>query len=258
MARSVGTCSTVRYPRGKIQAAKEFPLAKRNWSKSEVNFIHVAGLNVLPHRLGTAANDVLCLPLRAPFAAHFRCQRDKMKSRSAQHLDWRPWIMRQYESWRMIRWIVTPPASMIVRPFPTGPNMLRTKDEGTETFHGALGEPVIKASFTVLFSQRLAKVHVGRTAERSPRHANQAVIQTLIGSAAKSSETLNPATFTLVIDCSILGCHKRGRKCTRKLGDSGTQPNVVICGNRARQAVRGLVPMSASGPGRVETFFVSQ
>lgn len=44
-----------------IQAAKErFPPAKGNGSNSEVNFIHVAGLNVLPHRLNTATNlDVL-------------------------------------------------------------------------------------------------------------------------------------------------------------------------------------------------------
>ena len=46
----------------KIQAAEErFPLAKRNWRKSQVNFVYVAGLNVLPHSLDTAANlDVLC------------------------------------------------------------------------------------------------------------------------------------------------------------------------------------------------------
>ena len=45
-----------------IQAAEErFPLAKRNGSQSEVDFIHVAGLDVLLHRLDTAANlDVLC------------------------------------------------------------------------------------------------------------------------------------------------------------------------------------------------------
>ena len=46
----------------KIQAAKErFPLAKRYGRKSEVNFIHMAGLNILLHSLDTAANlNVLC------------------------------------------------------------------------------------------------------------------------------------------------------------------------------------------------------
>ena len=176
----------------KIQAAKErFPLAKRNWSKSEVNFIHVAGLNVLPHRLGTAANlYVLC-------ACRFACLlqrifdaiRDKMKSRSAQHLDWWPWIMCQYESWRMIRRIVTPPAfPLFVRPFPTNRSEhVATKDEGTETFHGAPGEPIIKASFTVLFSQHLAKSPC-REEPLKDLLATQTkrVIQTLIGSRSEA------------------------------------------------------------------------
>ncbi len=45
-----------------IQAAEErFPLAKRNGRNGEVDFIDVAGLHVLLHRLDTAANlDVLC------------------------------------------------------------------------------------------------------------------------------------------------------------------------------------------------------
>lgn len=146
----------------KVQAAKErFPLAKRDWSNGEVNLIHVAGLNVLPHRLGTAADlNVLCACRFArPLQRIFDAVRDEMKRRSAQHLDRRSWIMRQYESRRMIRRIVTPPAlPLIVRPFPTnGSEHVATEDEGTETFHCAPGEPVIKASFTVLFSQHLAK-----------------------------------------------------------------------------------------------------
>jgi hypothetical protein len=69
-----------------IQAAKErFPLAKGNWSKSEVNFIHVASLNVLPHSLDTAANlNVLCACRLARFSQRIlNAVRDKMKCRSA-------------------------------------------------------------------------------------------------------------------------------------------------------------------------------
>ena len=146
----------------KIQAAEErFPLAKRNWRKSQVNFVYVAGLNVLPHSLDTAANlDVLCACRFARLLQRiFDAVRDKMKCRSAQHRDWRSWIMCQYESWRMIRWIVTPPAfPLVVRPFPTNRSEhVATEDEGTETFHCASGEPVIKASFTVFFSYHLTK-----------------------------------------------------------------------------------------------------
>ena len=74
----------------KIKAAKErFPLAKRDRSKGEVNLIHVAGLNVLPHRLGTAAN--LNVPCACRFARPLQriidAVSDEMKRRSAQHLD---------------------------------------------------------------------------------------------------------------------------------------------------------------------------
>src|SRR6478609_1283167 len=67
--------------RAEIQAAKErFPLAKRNWSNSEVNFIHVAGLNVLPHCLDTTANlNVLCACCFARLLQRiFNAVRDKM------------------------------------------------------------------------------------------------------------------------------------------------------------------------------------
>src|ERR1700761_9228780 len=131
----------------KIQAAKErLSLAKRNWSKSEVNFIHVARLNELPHSLETAAYlDVLCACRFARFLQRiFNAVGDKMKCRSAHHLDWRSWMMCQYESWRMIRRIVTPPAfPLVVRPFPTNRSEhVAAEDKGTETFHCALREPV--------------------------------------------------------------------------------------------------------------------
>ncbi len=67
--------------------------------------------------------------------------------------------MCQYESWRMIRRIVAPPTfPSIVRPFPTNRSEhVATQNEGTETFHCASGELVIKASFTALFSLHLMK-----------------------------------------------------------------------------------------------------
>src|SRR4051812_16558831 len=68
-------------------------------------------------------------------------------------------MMRQYESWRMIRRIVTPPAfPSIVRPFATHRSKhVATQDERAETFHCASGERVIKASFPAFFSQHLTK-----------------------------------------------------------------------------------------------------
>jgi len=68
-------------------------------------------------------------------------------------------MMREYEGWRMIRWIVTPPAfPLIVRPFPSNrAEHVAPEDEGTETFHCSSGKSVIKASFTTFFSQHLTK-----------------------------------------------------------------------------------------------------
>src|SRR5690348_5422210 len=102
-----------------IQAAKEgFSLAKHNWSKSEVNVIHVARANILLHRLHTAPNlNILCACRFAHLWQRIlNAARDKMKCRSAQQLNWRSWIMGQYESWRMIRRIVTPPAFPLIVP----------------------------------------------------------------------------------------------------------------------------------------------
>jgi hypothetical protein len=54
-----------------IQAAKErFSLAKRNWNNSEVNFIHVGGLNVLLHGLDTAANLNVLWNVRRQYLIH--------------------------------------------------------------------------------------------------------------------------------------------------------------------------------------------
>mgnify|MGYP001549803198 FL=1 len=146
----------------KIQAAKErLPLAKRNGRNSEVNFIHVAGLDILLHSLDTAANlDVLCACRFARLLQRsLNAISDKVKCRATQHLDWRSWIVCQYESWRMIRRIVTPPAfPLIIRPFPTNRSEhVATEDEGTEAFHCTSAEPVIKARFTALFSLHLTK-----------------------------------------------------------------------------------------------------
>jgi len=123
-----------------IHPAKErFPLAKRNGSKGKMNFIDVAGLNVLLHSLRTAANLNVLSACR--FARSLQrilnTVGDEVKCRSTQHLDWWPWIMCQYESWRVIRRIVTPPAfPLIVRPFSTKRSEhVATEDEGTETFH---------------------------------------------------------------------------------------------------------------------------
>ncbi len=69
-----------------IQRPKErFALAKRNWSASEVNFIYVAGLNVLPHGFDTAANlDVLCTCRFARLLQRIlNAAGDKIKCRSA-------------------------------------------------------------------------------------------------------------------------------------------------------------------------------
>src|SRR5947209_293037 len=112
-----------------------------------------------------------------------------MKCRSAKHLDGRSRMMREYEGWRMIRWIVTPPAfPMVVRPLAANrPEHVATEDEGTETFHRASGESVIRASVAILFSLHLTK---------SPRwekplkdflasHAKR-VVQTLSGSCSKA------------------------------------------------------------------------
>ena len=67
--------------------------------------------------------------------------------------------MCQYESWRMIRWIFTPPAfPLIVWPFSTNRSKhVATEDEGAETFHCALGEIVIKTGFPPLFSLHLTE-----------------------------------------------------------------------------------------------------
>ena len=71
--------------------------------------------------------------------------------------------MRQYESWRVIRGIVTPPAfPLIIRPFPTNRSEhIATEDEGTEAFHCTSGERVIKADFAALFPRFLANMPEG-------------------------------------------------------------------------------------------------
>ena len=146
----------------KIHAAKKrLPLAKHHGSKSKVNFVHVAGLNVLPHGLYTAANlNVLCACRFARLLQRIlNTVSNKVKCRSAEHLDWWSWIMCQHESWRVIRRIVAPPAfPLTVRPFPTNRSEhVAAEDEGTETIHCASGELVIKASFTAIFSLHLTK-----------------------------------------------------------------------------------------------------
>jgi hypothetical protein len=176
----------------KIQTAKErFPLANRNWSKGEVNFIYVAGLNVLPHSLDTAANlNVLCARRFARLLQrNINAVSDKIKCCSAQHLDWGSWIMCQYKSWRMIRRIVTPPAfPLIVRPFATNRSEhVATEDEGTETFHRASGEAIIKASFTALFSQHLPKsARWEKPLKDLLTTQTQRMIQTLSGSRCEA------------------------------------------------------------------------
>jgi len=148
--------------RMQVNTAKEcFPLAERNGSKSKVNFIDMAGLNVLPHSLGTTANlDVLCACCFARLLQRlFNTTSDEVKCRSTEHLDRWSWIMCQYESRCVIRRIVTPPAfPLIVWPFTTNrPEHVTAEDEGTETLHRALAEPVIQARFSVVFSEHLTK-----------------------------------------------------------------------------------------------------
>ena len=69
-----------------IKAAKEcFPLAQRNRSDSEVDFIHEAGPDVLLHRLDAATDlDVLCA-CRFPRTQKgiLDAIRDKMECRAA-------------------------------------------------------------------------------------------------------------------------------------------------------------------------------
>lgn len=148
--------------RMKINAAKErFSLAERCGDKSKVNFIDLSGLNILPHGLGTAANlDVLCACRLARLLQRLlNTASDKVKCRSTEHLDRWSGIMCQYESRCVIRRIVTPPAfPLIVGPFAANrPEHVTAQDEGTKTFHGALAEPVIKARFSVVFSEHLTK-----------------------------------------------------------------------------------------------------
>lgn len=74
-----------------VKATKErFPLAKRNGRYSEMNFIDVAGLNILPHSVDAAANfDIL---FTGSFARQLQrgidSVGDEIERRTALHLDW--------------------------------------------------------------------------------------------------------------------------------------------------------------------------
>jgi len=146
----------------KIQAAKErLPSAERNGGASEVNLIHLACHNVLPHRLDTAANlDVLgARGLARLVQSSVGAISDKVKCRAASHLDWRSRIMRQHEGRRMIGRIAAPPAlPLIVWPLSTNRSEhVSTEYEGAETLHRASGERIINASFPVSISVHLTK-----------------------------------------------------------------------------------------------------
>jgi len=141
----------------KIDTVEErFSSAKGDRSKSKVDFVHVAGLNVLPYSLSTAANlDILCARRFARLLQRkLNAIGNKVKCRSAQHLDRWTWIMRQDESWRVIRRVVPPPTfPLIARPFPTnGSEHVATENEGAETFHCPFRELVVEACFSTLFS----------------------------------------------------------------------------------------------------------
>src|ERR1041385_8589414 len=178
--------------RAKIEAAEQrFALAERNRSKGEVNFIDVAGLNILPHGLDTAADlDVPCACRLARLLQRL-CDAagDKMKCRAALHLDRRPWIMGQHERRRMIGRIVAPPAfPLMVRPIPADRSEhVAAEDEGAETLHRAPGKTVIDAGFTVGFSQHLTKTPCR---EKPVKHLlamhTKRMLQTLAGSRGKT------------------------------------------------------------------------
>jgi hypothetical protein len=188
----------------KIQAAKErFPLAERNWTKGEVNLIHVAGLNVLLHSLDTAADlDVLSARRFARFFQRFlNATGNEMECGPAQHLNWRARMMCEYKGWRVIRRIVTPPAfPLIVGPLSTNwAEHVAPDDESAEIFHRSSGKFVIEAGISTVFSEHLTK---GLRREKPLKdffasHAKR-VICTLIGSRAKAIERdTEPGNFYL-------------------------------------------------------------
>jgi len=117
---------------------------KRNGSDGKVNFIHMAGLDVLPHGVGTAANlDVLC-------ACRFARPSQAFSMRQRQNGMWSRPASRSavadngsIRSWRMIRRILTPPAfPLIVRPFSADRSEhVAAEDEGAEALHCTLANP---------------------------------------------------------------------------------------------------------------------
>src|SRR3954471_15716737 len=111
--------------------------------------------------------------------------------------------MCQYESWRVIRRIVTPPAfPLIVWPFPTnGSKHIAPEDEGPKTFHGASGEAVIEPGFAALFSLHLTKSpRWEKPLISGPRKPSGCSKLCAAPAPKPSSETLKPETFTLVIN----------------------------------------------------------
>jgi hypothetical protein len=99
--------------------------------------------------------------------------------------------MGQYESWRMIRRILTPPAfPLIVRPFSADRSEhVAAEDEGAEALHCTLGEPVIKTRFTAVFSNHLTKSpRWEKPLKDFPASQTERMIQTLSGSRSKAVE----------------------------------------------------------------------
>src|SRR5262249_54047685 len=107
--------------RAEIEAVEErFPLAERDRRLGEVEFIDMAGLNILPYRLDAAADlDVLGAGRLARLLQRsLDTVGDEVEGRAAQHLDRRARIMGQDEGRRVIGRVVAPPAlPLIVRPF---------------------------------------------------------------------------------------------------------------------------------------------
>lgn len=187
-----------------IQAAeKRFPSAKCDGRNGEVNFIHVAGLNVLPDRLDTAANLDVLRACRFPRLVQrlLDAAGDKMKCRSAQHLDGRPWKMGEDERWRVIRRIVSPPAfPLIVGPIPTNRSEhVPTENEGAEACHGALRKLVIEACIAAFFSEHLTKGPRGKKPLKDLLAVDaERMIQTLSGSRGEAIERdTEPGNFDL-------------------------------------------------------------
>src|SRR5689334_8045843 len=103
------------------QSARVDPLeqslspAQQDRRDSDVQLIDEALTKILPDSVRSASDahihSVGCVA--RPVKRLVNAARDEMERRSAFHLDGRPRVMSQDESWNVIGWVVPPPASPV-------------------------------------------------------------------------------------------------------------------------------------------------